>query len=141
MKNSGTANASLCNYSHFYKFAPMWKFSPLKWAGKDNPLIQQHWKVNIFFPSLASSKLHFISILMRFLWVRRDEVEPQELSGPRKIADIGLNSMNREEFSKLIKFKKIMIFFVCWIKNAKMQWKVNLMLKLFSLNLFCIDNK
>lgn len=49
--------------------------------------------------------------------------------------------MNYEEFSKLIKFKKIMTFFVCWIKNAKMQWKVNLMLKLFPLNLFCIDIK
>lgn len=49
---------------------------------------------------------------MRFLWVRRDEVEPQELNGPRKIADTGLNSMNHEEFSKLIKFKKIMIFFL-----------------------------
>lgn len=49
--------------------------------------------------------------------------------------------MNHEEFSKLIKFKKIMIFFVYWIKNAKKQWKVNLILKLFPLNLFCIGVK
>lgn len=61
---------------------------------------------------------------MRFLWVRRDEVEPQELNGPRKIADTGLNSMNREEFSKLIKFKKIMIFLSAGLKMLKCNEKL-----------------
>lgn len=68
-------------------------------------------------PSLESSKLHFISILMRFLWVRRDKVESHECNGPRKITDTGLNPTNHEEFSKLIKFKKIMkIFFATRLK-------------------------
>lgn len=46
--------------------------------------------------SLESSKLHFISILMRFLCVRRDEVESHECNGLRKIAHTGLNPMNHE---------------------------------------------